>query len=175
MLSFCVDKSSFNIPKMVKQCYQTGHFYFNKTKIDEKCLNWKKFNKTFWVDKRLLKMPKLVNFGEFLKTWTVLPDRSFLIGQKLMKNAKIEKCDFSSNFLTLWIDLRQHWHFWFLLFVIGCIAWPFVFPPTDVFHGKYRHWKISGKRKEKVRSAKFWSRNCSRPHSGDLSLTRWDW
>ena len=24
---------------------------------------------TFWVDKSLLKMPKMVNFGEFLKTW----------------------------------------------------------------------------------------------------------
>ena len=36
----------------------------------------------------------MVNFGDFLKTaacgQTVLPDRSILIGQKLMKNAKIE-------------------------------------------------------------------------------------
>ena len=40
------------------------------------------------------KFTKKVNFGEFLKTW-VLPDRSILIGQKLMKNVKIEKfkCD----------------------------------------------------------------------------------
>ena len=33
----------------------------------------------------------MVNFGDILKACgqTVLPDRSFLIGQKLMKNAKI--------------------------------------------------------------------------------------
>ena len=50
---------------------------------------------TFWVDKSSLKVPKMVNFGEFLKpeecNQTVLPDRSFLIEKKLMKNAKIEK------------------------------------------------------------------------------------
>ena len=26
---------------------------------------------TFWVDKSSLKMPKMVNFGEFLKTWSL--------------------------------------------------------------------------------------------------------
>ena len=37
---------------------------------------------------------------------TVLPDRSFLIRQKLMGNAKIEelKCDILSHFHTLWYD-----------------------------------------------------------------------
>ena len=39
-------------------------------------------------------MPKIVNFGDFLKTevygQTVLPDRSILKGQKLVENAKIE-------------------------------------------------------------------------------------
>ena len=46
----------------------------------------------------------MVNFGEFLKTLnacgqTVLPDRSILIGQKLVENAKIQKfkCDILSN------------------------------------------------------------------------------
>ena len=36
---------------------------------------------------------------------TVLPDRSVLIGQKLVENAKIEKkfkCDILSNFQTMW-------------------------------------------------------------------------
>ena len=49
-------------------------------------------------------MPKMVHFGEFLKKTeacgqTVLPDRSILIGQKLMESAKIQKlkCDISSN------------------------------------------------------------------------------
>ena len=48
----------------------------------------------------------MVNFGEFVKTWsgqTVLPDRSLLKGQKLMKNAKLKqfKCDILSNFQTM--------------------------------------------------------------------------
>ena len=49
-------------------------------------------------------MPKIVNFGEFLKTETcgqkVLPDRSVLIGQKLLENAMIKKWhfeEFSNN------------------------------------------------------------------------------
>ena len=35
---------------------------------------------------------------------TVLPDRSILIGQKMMRNAKIEnfKCNILSNFQTIW-------------------------------------------------------------------------
>ena len=54
-------------------------------------------------------MPKMVHFGDFLKTLkcsqTVLPDRSILIGKNLMENAKIEKlkCDILSNFQTLWM------------------------------------------------------------------------
>ena len=40
-------------------------------------------------------MPKMVHFGEFLKPeacgQTLLPDRSILKGQKLAKNAKVEK------------------------------------------------------------------------------------
>ena len=51
-------------------------------------------------------MPKMVHFGhfgEFLKTGTcgqiVLPDKSILIGQKLLKNAQIQKvkCDVPSG------------------------------------------------------------------------------
>ena len=49
-------------------------------------------------------MPKMVYFGEFLKTeacgQTVLPDRSVLIGQKLVENAKIQMrhfVEFSNN------------------------------------------------------------------------------
>ena len=49
----------------------------------------------------------MVNFGEFLKSWifgqTVLPDRSILIGQKLVENGKLQKfkCDILSNFQTM--------------------------------------------------------------------------
>ena len=47
------------------------------------------------MNKSLSKMPKIVNFASFWKPeacgQTVLPDRSLLIGQKMVKNAKIEK------------------------------------------------------------------------------------
>ena len=64
---------------------------------------------TFWMDKSLLKMTKMVNFGYFWKPeacgQTVLPDRSVLIGQKLVENAKIQKfkCDILDDFQTLCI------------------------------------------------------------------------
>ena len=55
---------------------------------------------------KLIKNAKSGHFGEFLTTWngqTVFPDRSILIGQKLMKNVKIPKfkCDILSNFQTM--------------------------------------------------------------------------
>ena len=59
------------------------------------------------MDKSSLKMPKMVNFGESLKTSTlgqlVLPDRSLLNVQKLVENAKILKfkCDILSDFETM--------------------------------------------------------------------------
>ena len=42
---------------------------------------------------------------------TVLPDRSVLIGQKLVENAKTQKlkCDSLSNFQTMWLCLVCHW------------------------------------------------------------------
>ena len=45
-------------------------------------------------------MPKMLHFGEIIEACgqTVLPDRSVLIGQKLVENAKIKKCDILSNF-----------------------------------------------------------------------------
>ena len=54
---------------------------------------------TFWVDKSYLKMPKLVKLASFWKTkvcgQTMLPDRSVLMNQELLENAKIHKfkCD----------------------------------------------------------------------------------
>ena len=53
-------------------------------------------------------MTKIVNLASFWKTEAgsqiVLPDRSTLIWQKLVENAKIEKikCDILSNFHTMW-------------------------------------------------------------------------
>ena len=59
---------------------------------------------SFWVDKSQIKMPKMVHFGVFLKACaqTVLPDRSALIGQKLVENAKIE----NSN-ATYWMIFKH--------------------------------------------------------------------
>ena len=48
--------------------------------------------------------------GEFWKLEAcgqiVLPDRSVLMGQKLVENAKIQKfnCDILSNFQTMWVS-----------------------------------------------------------------------
>ena len=52
-------------------------------------------------------MQNMLNLASFWKPeacgQTVLPDRSVLIGQKLMENAKIKKfqCEILSNFQTL--------------------------------------------------------------------------
>ena len=52
-------------------------------------------------------MPKMVNLASFWKTeaygQTVLPEKSVLVGQKLVENAKIQKfkCDILSNFQTI--------------------------------------------------------------------------
>ena len=59
------------------------------------------------MDKSSLKLPKMVNFGDFLTPQscgqTVLPDMSVLIGTKLVESTKIEKfkCDILSDFQTL--------------------------------------------------------------------------
>ena len=64
-------------------------FHFEWTKFNEKC-------------------QKLSIWASFWKPeacgQTVLPDRSVLIGQKLVENAKIQnvKCDILSNFQTMW-------------------------------------------------------------------------
>ena len=58
------------------------------------------------------KFIKKVKNGQFWKTeacgQTVLPNRSILIGQKLMENAKIEKfkCDILGDFQTLCSSLQ---------------------------------------------------------------------
>ena len=54
---------------------------------------WSELSLHFELTKVNQKSQKMVYFGEFLKTWvcshTVLPDRSVLIGQKLVENVKI--------------------------------------------------------------------------------------
>ena len=52
---------------------------------------------------KFIKNAKNVQSGEFLKTWTVLPDRSFFKGQKFAESTKIEilKWDILGDFQTM--------------------------------------------------------------------------
>ena len=62
---------------------------------------------TFWVDKRLSKMPKIVNFGEFLKTWSL---RSKSVTRQVSFNrTKIGgKCQNSKlQNATFWVIFKQ--------------------------------------------------------------------
>ena len=67
--------------------------HFEWTKVHEKCQKWS-ILWSFWKPEAC---------GQ-----TVLPDRSVLIGQKLVENAKIQnfKCDILSNFQTMCLP----WH-----------------------------------------------------------------
>ena len=65
------------------------HLHFEWTEVNQKYLKWS-ILASFWISEAC---------GQ-----TVLPDRSVLIGQKLVENAKIQKfkCDILSNFQTMW-------------------------------------------------------------------------
>ena len=60
-------------------------------------------------------MPKNGNFGEFMNNQnlrsTVLPDRSLLIRQKLVENAKIVKfkCNIFESFSNMCNEMRSFW------------------------------------------------------------------
>ena len=64
---------------------------------------------------KLIKMPEMVHLETFWKPGscgqTMLPDRSLLIGQKLVENVKIKnfKCVFLSDFQTLWWHFKEFW------------------------------------------------------------------
>ena len=65
---------------------------------------------TFCEDKSLLKMATFASFWKPVACGqTVLPDRSILIGQKLVENAKIKKfkCDILSDFQTFLIFFQH--------------------------------------------------------------------
>ena len=47
------------------------HGVWESQKKSHSTLRAKRATFTFWVDKSLLKMPKMVHFGEFLKTWSL--------------------------------------------------------------------------------------------------------
>ena len=60
-------------------------------------------------DKSTKVIAKNDQFGDFLKTWRLLSDRSTFIEQKLVDNAKIEniKWDILANFQTMWGPLSS--------------------------------------------------------------------
>ena len=76
---------------------------------------------TFWVDKSSLKMPKILNFGEFLKTWS-LRSRSVTRQYKnLVENAKMENfiCDILCNFQLMWQRRKNSKNVFFFFRILG--------------------------------------------------------
>ena len=84
-----LSSSKFNVMHRRLLAYSV----WKSPKKSHSTLRAKRATFTFWVDKNESKMPNMVHFREFLKLkvcgQTVLPDRSFLIGKTLVKNAKI--------------------------------------------------------------------------------------
>ena len=62
---------------------------------------------TFWVDKSWLKMPKMIYWKPEAFDQKVLPDKSLLIEQKLMENAKIENLNWESHYETFWVIFKH--------------------------------------------------------------------
>ena len=63
----------------------------NHSKKSHKKLRRKRPTFTFCVDKKFIKNAKIVHFGQFFESLNLaLPDRSILIRQKLLENAKIK-------------------------------------------------------------------------------------
>ena len=71
--------------------FNTLHSVWKSQKKSHSTLRAKRATFTFWVDKSSLKMPKMVNFGEFLKTW-ILRSNS-VTRQVILNSTKISgKC-----------------------------------------------------------------------------------
>ena len=85
--------------------YVQTHSVWKSQKKSYSKLRAKRATFPFWVDKGSLKM---VNFGEFLKIWSLLSNsvtrQVNFNWTKIGENAKIEtlKCDILDDFQTLW-------------------------------------------------------------------------
>ena len=83
------------------------HGVWKPQKMSHSTMRAKRATFTFWVNISW-KCQKSFILASFWKPeacgQTVLPDRSLLIGQKLVENAKIKtfKCDILSNYQTMW-------------------------------------------------------------------------
>ena len=98
-----------SVRRAIRAQFADGSTVFeNHRKRSHSTLRAKRATFTFWIDKSSLKMPKNSQFRKFWENWrsgqAMLPDRSFLVGQKLVENANIEffKWDILSHFQTLW-------------------------------------------------------------------------
>ena len=72
------------------------HSGWKSQKKSHSTLRAKRATFSFWVDKSSLKMPKMVHFGEFLKSWRLRSNSvTRQVTFKLVENAKIRnfKCD----------------------------------------------------------------------------------
>ena len=92
-------------------CHNRDHSVWKSQKKSHSTLRAKRDTFTFCVDKIWLKMPKMVNFGEFLKTWSLLPKsvtRQVTFKRtKMVANAKNQNGQNSQN----WRFLAFLWTF----------------------------------------------------------------
>ena len=83
------------------------HSVWKSQKKSHSTLRAKRATFTFWVDKSWLKMPKMVNFGEFLKIEAcgqiVLPDKEILKDKNWRKMPKYK----NSN-ATFWMIFKHY-------------------------------------------------------------------
>ena len=78
------------------------HGVWKSQKKSHSTLRAKRATFTFWMDKNRLKMPKMVHFGEFLKTWS------------LRSNSVTRQVSFNRRKIGgKWkIQMRHFWWFW---------------------------------------------------------------
>ena len=75
------------------------------------------FGATFWVGKNSLKMPRMVHFDEFLKTWSL---RSYSVTRQVTLNrTKIgEKCqNWKFQMRHFWVIFKQYDIYFFVLYL----------------------------------------------------------
>ena len=78
------------------------HCVWKSQKKSHSILRAKRAKFTVWVDKSWSKMPKMVHFGDSLKTWSLRSNSVTRQGQHFLENVENAKCDFLSDFQTLW-------------------------------------------------------------------------
>ena len=103
----------------------------------------------FYSEEKFIKNAKNGQFGEFLKpeacSQKVLPDKSILIGQKLVKITKVKnfKWDISGNFQTLrysvpWVSPRELIHCNVTFIFQICLQMVFAYLQSVLCSGHYR-------------------------------------